>query len=145
MLLEPLEDGLGALEVARCDQRLDRGGERACRVAGPQADALIGLDQRQQMVDRGVRVSQREPQKPEGELAADETEMESVSPRKTRSALAGSNSSSSFPRCASTSARTRPPGLPLVRSVRPSSLVPARGRVPSASSRPSSTSASHAR
>ena len=92
MFAEPLEHGLRALEVARCDQRFDRGGERACRVAGPQADALFRLDQGQQMLDRGVHISQREPQKPEGELAADQTEMISVSPRKTRGALAGANS-----------------------------------------------------
>src|SRR6187551_754392 len=92
MLLEPLEDGLSALEIAHCDQRFDRGGERACRVAGPYADALFRLDQGQQMVDRGFHISQREPQKREGEFADDQTEMESVSPRETGGALAGSNS-----------------------------------------------------
>jgi hypothetical protein len=43
------------------------------------------------MADRGVHVSEGEPQKPEGRLTADETEVESVGACEARSMLAGSN------------------------------------------------------
>ena len=119
--------------------------ESACRVRRPQADALL-VRPAAAVVDRCVHVPEREP-KPEGGLAADETEMESVGARKPGSTLAGSNGVLLVPQMRFDHALRRLPTPPRWSSpVWPSSLVPrVCSRAFSQFPARSSTSASQAR
>ena len=77
------------------------------------------------MVDRGVHFSEGEPEKPEGGLAADEREVESVRARKAGSMLADANSVVLVPEMRlDTAVEAAPQASPTVKPARASSFVP---------------------